>query len=64
MEFAHSCAHKHLKTYPTLILSFPPSHLIRFGAGWLKEGSANRDAIKEQCAAYLRLEEGIQNNNE
>lgn len=46
---------KSLLTYPTLNLRSPPSCLIGIGAGWLKGGRANRDAIIEQCDAYLRL---------
>jgi len=43
-------------TYPSLSLSYPPSRLIGIGAGWVNAGRAKRDAITEQCAAYLRLQ--------
>lgn len=48
---------KSLLTYPTLNLRSPPSCLMGIGAGWLKEGRAKREAIIEQCDAYLRLQE-------
>ena len=45
-----------IRTYPTRSLSYPPSRLIGTGAGWLNGGRAKRDAIKVECAAYLRLQ--------
>lgn len=46
-----------MKTYPTLSLSYPPSHFTGIGEGWLNGGSAKREATMEQCAAYLQLQE-------
>lgn len=42
--------------YPILSLPLPPSLFTGTGLGWLKGGRAYRDAIKEQCAAYFRLQ--------